>query len=208
MSSVTPSRSMVRFIHLPNAVSYASLAGALLAIVAASRGSVHLAAFGLGVCTLCDMFDGRFARLFERESDEAAFGAQLDSLGDAMAFGLAPVAVVYLLAPPGTWATQLLFGGASLFYLVATVTRLAFYNLFSQEADAPLTGMPTTLAGILWVLLLQFPVLPWAPVLLLALGALMVAPLSAKKPTGRVMVSAMAISFFATAVHLLREING
>ncbi len=81
-----------RYVHASNGVTYLSLLAGLLAVVTAREWRSWSAAGGLiAVCALADTLDGRFARLFRRDADAQRFGVELDSLADALTFGLVPV---------------------------------------------------------------------------------------------------------------------
>src|SRR5438128_8549860 len=81
-----------RYIRLCNLLTYISLLCSLLAVFAAREyQSWEAAGLLIAVSALADTFDGKFARLFPRTENETAFGAQLDSLVDAVSFGLVPV---------------------------------------------------------------------------------------------------------------------
>jgi CDP-diacylglycerol--serine O-phosphatidyltransferase len=81
-------------IHPANLLTYMSLAAGVGTIAAAANGSAPGAGACLAAAALADTFDGRFARRFTRSADLAAAGAQLDSLVDAVVFGLAPIAAI------------------------------------------------------------------------------------------------------------------
>ena len=75
-----------------------------------------------------DMLDGYVARLSKTASK---FGGELDSLCDAVSFGMAPAFLVLKLGPgwdAGNFLHQLLAGIAAL-YLCCTVLRLARFNV-------------------------------------------------------------------------------
>jgi CDP-diacylglycerol---serine O-phosphatidyltransferase len=75
-----------------------------------------------------DMLDGYVARLSRTAS---AFGGELDSLCDAISFGVAPAFLVLKLGPgwePRPFLHQVLAGIAAL-YLCCTVLRLARFNV-------------------------------------------------------------------------------
>jgi CDP-diacylglycerol--serine O-phosphatidyltransferase len=77
---------------------------------------------------LFDMLDGYVARLSRTASK---FGGELDSLCDAISFGVAPAFLVLKLGPgwqPSAFLHQLLAGIAAL-YLACTVLRLARFNV-------------------------------------------------------------------------------
>ena len=87
-----PMRAPVHELHRANLLTY----GALLCAVTASVAHGHhaVAGIGLALAVVADTFDGRFARTFARTDRQQRIGAQLDSLVDAVAFGLAPVMVL------------------------------------------------------------------------------------------------------------------
>ena len=85
-------------IHASNLLTYVALAAALGAVAMAVEKSSFAAAGALLAGTaLADTFDGRFARRFPRTERQRQVGAQLDSLVDAIVFGLAPVVVASAL---------------------------------------------------------------------------------------------------------------
>jgi CDP-diacylglycerol---serine O-phosphatidyltransferase len=105
---------------------------------------VHLdnAARAIGFAVLFDGLDGRIARMTGTTSD---FGRELDSLADAVTFGVAPAMLAWTwgfhLMPPVTltdwhnvWHIKLTQLGAvaSFLFLIAGVSRLARFNITSN----------------------------------------------------------------------------
>lgn len=105
---------------------------------------VHLdnAAKAIGFAVLFDGLDGRIARMTGTTSD---FGRELDSLADAVAFGVAPAMLAWAwgfhLMPPvlltdwhNNWHIKLTQLGAiaSFLFLIAGVSRLARFNITSN----------------------------------------------------------------------------
>ena len=88
------------------------------------------AALLIGGAAILDMLDGRIARLTNTQSE---FGAQLDSLADAVSFGVAPALLAYVWAlaavPRAGWPAAFLF-------LVCGVMRLARFNVQRQVVDS------------------------------------------------------------------------
>ncbi len=80
-----------------------------------------------------DMLDGRVARLTKTQS---AFGLQIDSLADAICFGLAPALLVYRWALSQKGDLGL---GISFVFAAAGVVRLARFNVLSMDT----AGQPT-----------------------------------------------------------------
>ena len=92
-----------------------------------------------------DALDGSTARRLNKTSE---FGAQLDSLCDAISFGAAPAFVMLQFALASDYHPRLLWLVAAL-YVVCTVLRLARFNVQADEVDAPgsFKGLPSPAAA-------------------------------------------------------------
>lgn len=123
---------------VPNLFTLANLFCGFAAIVAALESSIERAAFLILLSGIFDALDGVVARLTRSASE---FGVELDSLCDAVSFGVAPSVVLYMVYfhELGNWG-QLL---ASLPALTG-VLRLARFNvqLTSLEDKQYFRGMP------------------------------------------------------------------
>lgn len=196
--------SPIRFIHWCNLLSYASLGAWIMAVSAAVVGGSWAGAGGwIAVAALSDMYDGKFAGLFRRGSDQDAFGIQLDSLVDVVAFGAGPVVCVAALASPAPGVQGGALRVAALFYLISTVTRLGFFNLVSHGTDQ-FIGVPTTIAGLLWsTLFLVEPGSTAVTIGLLVTGALMVLPVPIPRPKGWRFLFFPAWALALAVVHAL-----
>jgi phosphatidylserine synthase len=180
-----PLASAWRFIAWPNLISYASLAAGALSIHFAASGSLHLTAACWGLAAIADNFDGAFARRFTRSADAAEFGQELDSLIDALSFGLAPVAGLLLLVRPAGLLEGAFFAGAGFFYLLALVTRLGHFNLAHRRGHRDFRGVPSTEAALgLATVLLVPAALPLMGLALVLAGVLMLAPIRIVRPRG------------------------
>lgn len=195
----------LHFIHWSNLLSYASVGSWLLAVDAAVVGRSWAGAGGwIALAALADMYDGRFAGLFRRGADAQAFGTELDSLVDAVAYGAGPVVCLTALASPGPGLQSAPFLLAALIYLVSAITRLGFFNLKSHGTNG-FTGVPTTIVGLLWSsAFLAEPGPTVAIVGLLATGAMMVAPVSIPRPKGWQFLLFPAWAAALVVLHLLR----
>jgi phosphatidylserine synthase len=189
----------VHDLHASNLLTYGSLLAAISAIAAARGGSVSLAGALLATATIFDTFDGRFARRFARQS---RIGSELDSLVDALAFGLTPVVVLESLSRPSGPLGIAWWAGAFV-YVLAAVTRLALYNV--QESDKVFVGLPTPAAGLIWSTCLLWPSPPWlvAP-LLVAVGTAMMWPFTFPRPRG---VGLAAFALWAAALVVLHTLR-
>ncbi|HEX6497939.1 MAG TPA: CDP-alcohol phosphatidyltransferase family protein [Micromonosporaceae bacterium] len=124
-----------------NACTLASLLLGVIAIFLCMRGEVRVGAACLVGCVTFDGLDGALARRFGVASP---FGAQMDSLADMVAFGVAAPVVVYasLHASAPTAAV------AAVCALVASCAaiRLARFNVSPKDGRF-FTGVPTTMAA-------------------------------------------------------------
>lgn len=116
---------------LPNAFTVASIfCGFYSIILSTSNGgpaAFDQAGIALFFAAFFDAFDGRIARLTRTQSD---FGMQMDSLADAMSFGLAPAVLVYewALKPLGLTGVIISFG-----FCACGVIRLARFNVLAMR---------------------------------------------------------------------------
>ncbi|MBL25451.1 MAG: CDP-diacylglycerol--serine O-phosphatidyltransferase [Rhodospirillaceae bacterium] len=123
---------------IPNFITICALAAGLTAVRYAIVGEWKYAVIAILTAGVLDALDGRMARLLKSASE---FGAQLDSLSDVIAFGVAPAFVVYLWALQGSgdygWV-------ATLFFTVCCALRLARFNITELPPYAYnyFTGMP------------------------------------------------------------------
>jgi CDP-diacylglycerol---serine O-phosphatidyltransferase len=139
-----PVRQRLRrgIIVLPSAFTLGNLFLGFWAIVAASRGQYTTAGWLIVWAAIFDMLDGRIAR-FTRTGSE--FGEQLDSLVDAISFGVAPALIVYFLYfADGPWSWTISF-----LYVSAAIIRLARFNVEqSGRAKSAFHGLPSPTAGM------------------------------------------------------------
>ncbi len=127
---------------VPNAVTALALCFGLTGIRFAIGGEWEKALGAIIFAGVLDGMDGRIARLLRADS---RFGAELDSLSDVIAFGVAPALIMFLwsldTAPQFGWT-------AALALALACALRLARFNAKIDSDDQPhksagyLTGVP------------------------------------------------------------------
>lgn len=122
---------------LPSLFTTGNLFLGFWSIVKGIDGRFGEAALLIGGAAVLDMLDGRIARLTGTQSE---FGAQLDSLADAVSFGVAPALLAYVwalsLVPRAGWPAAFLF-------VVCGVMRLARFNVQKAVVDARyFVGLP------------------------------------------------------------------
>ncbi|GAB3129928.1 CDP-diacylglycerol--serine O-phosphatidyltransferase [Tsukamurella serpentis] len=115
---------------LPSMLTVAALCAGLTGVRFAADGKVDLAIMLVMVAAILDGVDGRVARLLGASTK---IGAELDSLADAINFGVTPALILYFACFPGSpvaWMVALLFA-------VAMVLRLARFNTLAADPTAP-----------------------------------------------------------------------
>lgn len=127
----------------PNMLTLVAMCAGLTAIRYGLNGQWDRAAIAVVLAGMLDGVDGRVARMLRSTSK---FGAELDSLADAISFGVAPAMMMYLWVMHDAggigWALCLL-------HAVCAVLRLARFNTMIGQPDLPawahnyFTGVPS-----------------------------------------------------------------
>jgi len=141
-----------RIYILPNLFTAGNLFFGFLAIVSCIRGRYVAvtepeaavfftqAVFCILGAGMCDMLDGRVARLGGRES---LFGKEFDSIADVVSFGLAPALMMFflILRPTDEWPFFRQIGWLIGFvFLLCAAVRLARFNVITNPF---IPGIPT-----------------------------------------------------------------
>lgn len=136
---------------LPNAITVLALCSGLSAVRFALSGDFDLCIAAVALAAVFDSLDGRIARLLDATSK---MGAELDSLSDAIAFGVAPALVVFI------WVLHDYRAGwvVTLVFAVCMILRLARFNTLLDDREQPpyskefFTGVPAPAGGLLAML--------------------------------------------------------
>lgn len=144
-------------------LTYMSLASAACGMTLAINEQIGPALVCLAFSGLCDAFDGRVARSKPNRTDsEILYGIQLDSLCDVVCFGFFPVVICYQLG-----LTTPIGIGSMIFYCIASVARLAYFNTLELERDPDDTspkcyhGLPIT--SIVVIFPIFYAISNWIP---------------------------------------------
>ncbi len=183
-----PQRGIPLRAIVPNAVTAMALCVGLTAIRFAIMGAWETAVLMVLVAGVLDGIDGRIARMMHGES---RFGAELDSLSDAISFGVAPALILFL------WSLQnvsRLGWTLALVYALFCALRLARFNAGIDQTHQPhksagyLTGVPAPAGAVIAMI----PLYLWFSTDHLALfrSAVVVAPWTAL--SALLMVSSVA----------------
>lgn len=123
---------------VPNLLTLGNIFSGFIAIIYISNGDFKLGTFYIVMAAVFDMLDGIVARLLQATSE---IGAELDSLCDAVSFGVAPSFMLYKAYFEQFGELGII---VSSFPALAGVLRLARFNvqLSSFEDKLYFTGLP------------------------------------------------------------------
>ncbi len=134
-----PHFSMIRDFHLADWFTIANAfcgMGAVLSVMAFLTGAqphgLFWAAALVPAAFVFDVLDGRIARWRQTQS---ALGRELDSLADAISFGVAPAAMAFGAGLDGFWDCLVL-----VYFVACGVSRLARYNITAEALSADASG--------------------------------------------------------------------
>jgi CDP-diacylglycerol--serine O-phosphatidyltransferase len=134
-----PHFTMIRTFHLADWFTIANAfcgMGAVLAAMSflthAQPGGLYIAAVLIPVAAVFDVLDGRIARWRKSQS---ALGRELDSLADAISFGVAPAAMAFAAGLDSFWDCLVL-----IYFVACGVSRLARYNITAEALAEDASG--------------------------------------------------------------------
>ena len=136
--------------QLPNLMTICNLLFGCIAIVQVFSGRTHIACLLIFAAAVMDFLDGFVARLLNAQN---SIGKELDSLADAVTFGVAPGMILFqLLAWAFAQKTNAIETNTAFFYPAFLVTafailRLAIFNTTENKLDR-FKGMPTPAVAI------------------------------------------------------------
>ena len=99
---------------------------------------------------ICDMFDGKVARMCKRTQEEKEFGIQIDSLADTVNFVVLPVIIMISLG-----MTSVIDIIIYMLLILCGISRLAYFNV-NASLDNPVkyyNGLPVTSTAIIYPVL-------------------------------------------------------
>ncbi|HSX36247.1 MAG TPA: CDP-diacylglycerol--serine O-phosphatidyltransferase [Patescibacteria group bacterium] len=163
-------------IHKLRAADYATLANILCGV-----GAVYLsfsdkltwAAVLVLAGVALDKLDGFVAKKLSQQSE---FGAELDSLADIVTFGVATSVLLFVYLQGTSWAI------VPLLLPVFGALRLARFNVARHQEEGFFTGVPITITGLVFPILVLCGVPNMAVVVgVIVMSLLMVSNLKIKK---------------------------
>ena len=129
---------------LPNLITLSSMFSGFYSILASFNADYERAAWAILIASVFDVLDGWVARLTRTTT---RFGIEIDSLSDAISFGVAPGVLVY------SWSLQSFgkVGWMAAFFVVACAAlRLARFNVqMGSEEKKHFTGLPSPASALM-----------------------------------------------------------
>ena len=193
---------------IPNMITSGSVFCGVSSIILTSHGKLLPAAALICFAVFFDVMDGRVARSLGGGSH---FGEELDSLADAISFGVAPAFLVYsaYIGPDtGIWGPL-----TASFFALCGVLRLARFNVTHVPAG-PFQGLPIPAGGLALasIVIARLPITPLVAMSAMCfVGALMVSsvPYCNAKKLKKSNVSRAKLyglmTFIALCFFILRE---
>ena len=160
---------------IPHVLTLSNLFCGVLGVICAFQGSLEWSGYLMGIAAVFDFFDGFAARMLRVPSE---LGKQLDSLADAVTFGVLPSIVLFQLVSAAFGEVNVsLFDRPTAHMLIAmgvllvalfSILRLAIFNIDTEQSDAFL-GVPTPanalmVASFPIILVEQLQINPYAAV--------------------------------------------
>ena len=110
-----------------------------------SLNVISLCMILLAVAGVCDMFDGKIARMCKRTEKEKEFGIQLDSLADTVSFVVFPATLLMFVCD-----FNILSIIVALFYVFTGIMRLGWFNITTEENKGFFQGLPVTMSALIF----------------------------------------------------------
>ena len=139
-----------KFIAISDIISLLNMTCGFFSVLSSINHNFELAALMMIFAIMFDSVDGWVARKTNRH-DTLGFGKNIDSLSDAISFGLAPAVFVYSTINTTSTIIQPIVILISLFIVICGVLRLTRYNVIADLIETKdFIGFP--IPGIAFIL--------------------------------------------------------
>lgn len=202
----------MKFIGVYRKCDWVTMTGtsfAILGIICAYNARTTYAIFCLILAAICDAFDGVVARKFRSLKEQEIYGIELDSLSDAISFGVLPMLITLNIAHSNVFTYVI-----CIFFCVCGVIRLAYFNMLTttkKKVKNEFIGIPITASAIVIPLVYFITFLISKkynyiifPVVLLIMGILYITPIKLKKPTSREKAILSILGILAIIICLIK----
>lgn len=170
--------------------------------------NLKVALICLMVAGICDLFDGKIARMCKRTEQEKEFGVQIDSLCDVISSLIFPTVILNQICVDNGINQYLTFA-VSVLYVLAGITRLAWFNITTTGKMTHFQGLPVTaITVILPLLFLIFKDFTYFGYVIvggfIATAIAFVWNMPVKKPRGRAYIILLVLAIIATVLVYIR----
>lgn len=151
---------MIGFYNYSVILTYLGVALSIFGITQSLTGNYDIAILCLALAGACDTFDGKVARSMKnRTREQEIFGVQIDSLCDAICFGVTPAIIAYSMGLSNAFGIAV-----EIVFVLCGVIRLAYFNVLEEikhtqpekEDRKCYHGLPITSIAILFPILYMF----------------------------------------------------
>lgn len=200
---------MIGFYNYSVLLTYLGVGLSIFGITQALTGNYDIAVLCLALAGGCDTFDGKVARSMKNRTKEMEiFGVQIDSLCDAICFGVTPAIIAYSLGMKNAFGIIV-----EIVFVLCGVIRLAYFNVLEEvkrsepqvEDRKCYHGLPITSIAIIFPILYMFrPLvsnqlfLTALPFAMLAIAFLYILDFKLRKPSNAMV--AFILVFMAIVV--------
>lgn len=120
----------------PSILTIGSVYCGFLALIKSFNGKFEAAGLWIIIAAILDTLDGRIARLTKTSTE---FGKELDSLADAISFGVVPSIILYNYSLKDMGRAGILL---TFLYLTCGIIRLARFNTLPSLSKSYFMGLP------------------------------------------------------------------
>lgn len=136
-------KKIIGVYNLANSVTCLGVVFAVCAICLLGRDT-SLSLVCLIISGVCDMFDGKVARMFDRTEMVKRYGIEIDSLADVVNFVLCPACVLIYVC-----GNNIISDVIGVLYVLSGLTRLAWFNITTDGDVKYYQGLPVTCSSFI-----------------------------------------------------------
>lgn len=143
-----PPKYKEKIFILPAMLTLGNAICGTFAILSALSLEFERSAYYIVFAMLLDALDGRISRITKSSTQ---FGIQLDSLADAISFGLAPALITWMMFEENYTLPPNLQNSITILYICCAIIRLARFNVetdTSEESHLYFKGLPSPGAAL------------------------------------------------------------
>lgn len=205
---------LIGFYNKSIILTYIGAAVSILGIM--NIDNMNIAMICLIAAGICDLFDGKAARMCKRNEQEQKFGIQIDSLADVCSFLLFPAVILFnsgLDSYAGlSFNLKAITYIIAVLYVLAGITRLGYFNVTTDGHTQYYRGLPVTYSALVFpvfYVVWRFFALPYYEIILhmlfLAAAVLYVLNIKIRKPAGIWYVIFSVIAVLTAALLVFME---